>query len=92
MDHPQHLSALQVDITTIFFALEAAQGYLVVGGAALLARDLITPPTADLDLFTATPTTSVTPARDTFRQALKEAGYGIAVIQEAPTFCRMVIT
>lgn len=68
MDHPQHLSTLQIDIAGIFFALEAAQGYLVVGGAALLARDLIARPTADLDLFTATPTTSVTPAKDAFQQ------------------------
>lgn len=52
----QHLTTLQVDIAGIFFALEETQGYLVAGGAALLARDLITRPTADLDLFTATPT------------------------------------
>lgn len=58
MDRPDQLTALQVDLTDIFFSLDAAKGYLVAGGAALLASDLIARPTADLDLFTAIPTTS----------------------------------
>lgn len=75
MDRPQRLSTLQVDIARIFFALREAHGYLVAGGAALLARDLIARPTADLDLFTATPATSVKLAKDAFVQALTQAGY-----------------
>lgn len=86
MDHPQHLSTLQVDIARIFFALREAHGYLVAGGAALLARDLIARPTADLDLFTATPATSVKLAKDAFVQALTQAGYDAVIIQDAPTF------
>jgi hypothetical protein len=72
MNYP-HLSALQVDVAALFFTLEEARGYLVVGGAALLASDLIARPTADLDLFTAAPTASVEPARNAFQQAPKEA-------------------
>lgn len=91
MGHPQ-LSALQIDIAALFFALDEAHGYLVVGGAALLASDLIIRPTADLDLFTSAPTTAVTPAKDAFVQALTGAGYDVTIKLDAPTFCRMVIT
>jgi hypothetical protein len=92
MDRPEQLTALQVELARIFFTLEAAEGYLVAGGAALLASDLIDRPTDDLDLFAATPTTSVTPARAAFKQALREQGCGVVLIQDGPTFCRMVVT
>ena len=67
MDRPARLTDLQVDLAGIFFSLDAARGYLIAGGAALLAWDLIDRPTEDLDLFTAAPTTSVTAAKDAFR-------------------------
>lgn len=38
MDRPERLSTLQVDLARIFFALDAAEGYLVAGGAALTCR------------------------------------------------------
>jgi hypothetical protein len=63
MDRRGHLTTLQRDLAGIFFSLNATRGFLVAGGAALLASDLITRPTQDLDLFAATPTTSVTRPR-----------------------------
>lgn len=72
MERPEQLSAFQVDLARVFFALDAAEDYLVAGGAALLASDLIARPTEDLGLFAATPTTSVTMAKDAFMQALHE--------------------
>lgn len=92
MDRPEQLTDLQVDLAAVFFALDAAEDYLVAGGAALLASDLIDRPTEDLDLFAATPTTSVTPAKDAFVQALRERDCGVDLIQDGPTFCRMVVT
>lgn len=92
MDRPQQLTDLQVDLAAIFFALDAAEGYFVAGGAALLASDLIDRPTDDLDLFAAAPTTSVTPARDAFVQELHERACGVVMIQDGATFCRMVVT
>jgi hypothetical protein len=92
MDRPQQLTDLQVDLAAIFFALDAADGYLVAGGAALLASDLIDRPTEDLDLFATTPTTSVTPAKDAYVEALQARNYGVVMIQDGPTFCRMVVT
>jgi hypothetical protein len=92
MDRPEQLTAFQVDLADIFFSLDAAEDYLVAGGAALLASDLIARPTEDLDLFTATPTTSVTQAKDAFVQALRERDYDVVIVQDGPTFCRMIIT
>lgn len=92
MDRHEQLTALQVELARIFFTLEAAEDYLVAGGAALLASDLIDRPTEDLDLFAATPTTSVTPAKDAFMQALHEQGCDVVLIQDGPTFSRMIVS
>lgn len=92
MDRPEQLTGFQVELARIFFTLDAAEDYLVAGGAALLASDLIDRPTEDLDLFAATPTTSVTPAKDAFMQALHEQGCGVVLIQDGPTFCRMIVS
>ncbi len=91
MDRPDHLTAIQVDLAVTFFSLDASQGYLIAGGAGLLASDLITRPTADLDLFTAMPTTSVTPAKSALVATLEERGYVVVIVQDSPTFCRMVV-
>jgi hypothetical protein len=37
----------------MFFALPASRGFLLAGGAALLAQHLTAGPTEDLDFFTA---------------------------------------
>jgi hypothetical protein len=92
MERPDQLTAVQVEVAGIFFALDAAKGYLVAGGAALLASDLIARPTEDLDLFTALPTTSVTQAKDAFVQAVQERSYDVVIVQEGLTFCRMIVT
>lgn len=92
MDRPVQLTAFQVELASMFFTLDATKDYLVAGGAALLASDLIDRPTEDLDLFAATPTTSVTPAKDAYMQALHEHGCGVVMIQDGPTFCRMIVS
>ncbi len=45
------LTPLQVEATRLFFSLPASAGFAVAGGAALIARGLITRPTQDVDLF-----------------------------------------
>jgi hypothetical protein len=47
------LSAFQLELARLFFALPASQGFLLAGGAALLAQHLTARPTEDLDFFTA---------------------------------------
>lgn len=92
MDRPEQLTDFQVDISGIFFALDAAEGYLVAGGAALLASGLIARPTEDLDLFSAAPTTSVARAKDAFVHALHSRNCDVVITLEGPTFCRMIVT
>jgi hypothetical protein len=47
------LTDFQLEVTRLFFSLPASKGFLLAGGAALLAQHLTTRPTEDLDFFTA---------------------------------------
>lgn len=89
---PEHLSDLQVEVARVFFGLPAAEGYLVAGGAALVASGLVARPTEDLDLFAAAPTSSVAEAKDALIGQLVRSAYAVAVVHDSATFCRMVVT
>jgi hypothetical protein len=58
------LAAFQMDVARLFFALPASNGFLLAGGAALLAQHLTARPTEDLDFFTAPERGNVAAARD----------------------------
>lgn len=45
------LSAFQIEVARVFFALPASEGFLLAGGSALLASGLTSRPTKDLDFF-----------------------------------------
>lgn len=64
------LTTFQVEVAHAFFELKASEGYVVAGGAALIASELISRPTQDLDLFTSAPVMSVTAAKESFLKAL----------------------
>ena len=49
---PAGLTAFQVEVAQLFFALPASAGFLLAGGAALVAQHLTSRPTHDLDFFT----------------------------------------
>lgn len=53
-----NLTDFQIEVARVFFGLKESGGFLVAGGAALLAADLIARPTEDLDLFTSIPVTA----------------------------------
>jgi hypothetical protein len=91
MVEPNPLTEAQIEIAHIFFALDASKGYLLAGGAALLAADLITRPTEDLDLFASTPITAVTAAKDAFLAVLRARGYDVTVLRDGTSFCRMIV-
>ena len=46
---PLALTDFQVQVARLFFSLPAAQGFLLAGGAALVAQHLTSRPTQDLD-------------------------------------------
>jgi hypothetical protein len=46
------LPPFQLEVARMFFALPASRGFLLAGGAALLAQHLTARPTEDLNFFT----------------------------------------
>jgi hypothetical protein len=67
------LSAFQLEVARLFFALPSSKGFLLVaGGAALLAQHLTTRPTEDLDFFTTPERGHVLAARDALEAAARQ--------------------
>src|ERR1700733_8479638 len=85
------LSAFQLEVARLFFALPASRGFLLAGGAALLAQHLTARPTEDLDFFTTPERGHVPTARDALEAAARRRGWITERIHDSDTFCRMVI-
>ena len=82
-DRKPDLSAFQLEVARLFFALPASQGFLLAGGAALLAQHLTARPTEERG--------HVPAARDALEAAASERGWSAQRIHDSDTFCRMVI-
>ncbi len=91
MSGPDQLTPLQVRVAKVFFNLPTAEGYVVTGGAALLANDLIDRPTHDIDLFASHPVTTVSEACTALTQALEHQGLNVKPIIDSPTFARLAV-
>jgi hypothetical protein len=85
------LTDFQLEVTRLFFSLPASRGFLLAGGAALLAQHLTTRPTEDLDFFTAPNRGHVPAARDALEAAARKRGWATERIHDSDTFCRLVI-
>lgn len=85
------LTAFQVRVSKLFFSLPASGGFLLAGGAALVAQNLTTRPTQDLDFFTSSAGGTVRTARDAFEAAAAERNWRVERIQDVKTFCRLLI-
>ena len=90
-DHEPDLSTFQLEVARLFFALPASSGFLLAGGAALLAQHLTARPTEDLDFFTAPDRGHVLAARDALEAAARKRGWTAERIHDSDTFCRMII-
>lgn len=86
MEGQEHLTPYHVKVAQTFFGLAASRGYVVAGGAALLASALISRPTQDLDFFASAPVESVEEARDAFINALAVRAMAVTSIHVSPTF------
>lgn len=84
------LTPFQRQVALVFFALPAAEGFLLAGGAALVAQELSDRPTQDLDLFTAR-ADGLPEARDAFESAAHAHGWAVTRIKDSPTFCRLEV-
>lgn len=71
----------------MFFALPASKGFLLAGGAALLAQHLTTRPTKDLDFFTASEHGHIPAARDALETEARRRGWTTERIHDSDTFC-----
>lgn len=87
----QDLTDFQLEVARLFFSLPASDGFLLAGGAALLAQHLTTRPTEDLDFFTAPERGHVPAARDALETAARERGWSTERIHDSETFCRLII-
>jgi len=90
-DRGSGLSAFQLEVARLFFSLPASRGFLLTGGAALLALHLTSRPTEDLDFFTAPERGEVPAARDGLEAAARQRGWTVERIRDSDTFCRLVI-
>ncbi len=72
------LSPTQTRVAHVFFSMLESDGFLLAGGAALLAHGLITRPTTDLDFFTAA-AAGVQEAALAFAQVAAEQGWTVEI-------------
>lgn len=87
-----NLTDIQVTVAQIFFQMPDSRGYVVSGGAALLASNLIDRTTDDIDLFASTPIQTVTSAKRSLIAALKDQGFTVQVGRGSMTFCRLLVS
>ena len=84
------MTDFRVQVARLFFSLSEAAGFLLAGGAGLVAQHLTTRPTQDLDFFTRVGGTGVPAARDALEAAAHGRGWTIEKVREEGTFCRLV--
>lgn len=86
------LTPLQVQATRLFFSLPASAGFAVAGGAALIARGLITRPTQDVDLFLLdTQLSTVASAAAALETAMDRQGWSHIRVRDHQEFIRLSI-
>ena len=85
------LTDFQVEVATLFFSLPSSDGFLLAGGAALVAQRLTTRPTQDLDFFTASGAAAVHAARDELTAAAVGRGWPVTRVRDHDTFCRLLV-
>jgi hypothetical protein len=88
---PEGLTVFQIAVAKLFFDLPGSVGFLLAGGAALLAQHLTVRPTQDLDFFTRPGAGDVRRARDEFTAAAREREWSVEDVQDSETFCRLLL-
>lgn len=85
------LTDLQRAVLGLFFGLPESEGFVLAGGAGLVASGLTDRPTQDVDLFGSDLTTGIAVAADALEAACVERGWTIERIRDATTFRRLVV-
>lgn len=89
---PDVLTAFQVEVIGVFFTLPESEGFLLAGGAALVAQGLTSRPTRDVDFFTGPGQGVVAAARDGLLRESARLGWSVELIHDQSSFCRLVLT
>ena len=84
------LSHAQLDVAAAFFALHESEGFVVVGGAALITLELVDRLTEDLDFFVSIPG-RVTVATKALIGAAQIRGWHVTVLRDTKSFQRLEI-
>lgn len=87
----RELTAAQLYVAAAFFALPEAEGFVLVGGAALISLHLVDRFTDDLDFFTDDPI-RVGVVADAFQRSAHRSGWTVRMLRESPTFRRLTVT
>ena len=69
------LTELQRQVLEVFFALPESDGFVLAGGAALVASGLTERPTQDVDLFGSDVATGIAAAADALEAACADRGW-----------------
>lgn len=84
------LSPLQLRVAALFAGLSEASGFVLAGGAALIARGEIDRLTRDLDFF-ATDAAQVDHVVPIFEATVRNAGLTVVEVQVAAGFARLIV-
>jgi hypothetical protein len=85
------LTELQRLLLELFFKLPEADGFVLAGGAALVASGLTERPTQDVDLFGSDVATGITAAADALEVACTDRGWTTERIRDTATFRRLIV-
>lgn len=85
------LTDLQRHVISAFFSLPESQGYVLAGGAGLLAAGLSRRPTDDVDLFGSDLASGVTEAADAFEALCHQRAWTVTRLRDAPSFRRLEV-
>lgn len=85
------LTELQRLVLEVFFRLPEADGFVLAGGAALVASGLTERPTQDIDLFGSDVATGISAAANALEVACTDRGWTTERIRDTATFRRLIV-
>lgn len=85
------LTDMQRLVLVAFFALPESDGFMIAGGAALVASGLSDRPTGDVDLFGADLERGIAVAADAFEAVCASRGWTIERLRDSSTFRRVAV-
>lgn len=86
------LSKHQLAVSAEFFSLPESEGFVLVGGAGLLATGVSSRQTSDLDYVTSNRAADLQLLLELFRSRLESQGGTLHIVQVSESFCRAIVS